>query len=674
MKRAIFLIIFILLLTSLASAEIIFKEQPKELYSLGEIIRVPSKVATLNGIENFLSIKLICNGLESEIHKQYLSIPAGAEQDINAAIPLTPNFIGRTYGTCSIKASVGAEYILSNEFEISNTINIESTLNKEEFLPEESIVIEGTAIKGNGENVQGFIDVIIGGEEGITVSDTVKNGYFFLNTSLPKETAAGKYLVQLEIYEKDGTGNKSNQGLLNQNIQINQVPTNLEIVFDEKEVIPGEDLKVKAVLHDQSGEKIESDVTMTLKNEKGKILEQKDLSTDEFLDYPIIYNQAPVKWEIIAESDELIVEENFNISENELAEVDIINKTVIITNKGNVPYNETVVIKVGNTTLDFDTYIEVDEIKKYSLTAPNGEYEVEIRAGEDKKTKSVLLTGSAINVKEIEGGILKVVRFPFVWIFILLILGFMLFMIFKKGYRKTFIGYITKRKAKKTEEVLPLKPIHKTLVNSKNPAILSLSIKGHKQNISLICLKIKNEKEIENNEIAKEVLEKITNLAEEHKAATYQNQNNIMFMWVPLKTKTFKNQKKAIEIAQEAKEILDKYNKLAKKRIDYGISVNYGTIITKPEKDGLKFMSMGTLITEARKLAILSTGEVYLSQKMHEQTLSDVKSNKVEKKGHAMYTVKEIKKKSLETKKFIHNFIEKLEKENKAKSKKKLGK
>ena len=251
----------------------------------------------------------------------------------------------------------------------------------------------------------------------------------------------------------------------------------------------------------------------------------------------------------------------------------------------------------------------------------------------------------------------------------------MLVLIFKKGYRKTFIGYITKRKAKKVEKDFPLKTSTSSLITPNNPAILSLSIKGGKQDVSLICLKIKNEKDLEKNDIAKEVLQKITNLAEEHKAVTYQNQNNIIFMWVPIKTKTFKNQQIALEVSQNTKEILDKYNRLAKRRIDYGMSLNYGTIIAKPEKGGLKFMSTGSLITEARKLAILSEGDVYLSEKMHEQSMVNIKSQKHEKKGHTIYTIKEIRKKSADTKKFIHNFVDKLEKENKeAREKKESGK
>ena len=668
MKRIIFLLVFVILLTSLASADIIIKEQPKDIYSLGEIVRLPIKIATLSGIEDFLSMRLICNGAETEIHKQYLSISPGGEQEINAAIPLTPQHIGRTYGTCVVKTSIGTEYALSKEFQISNNIFIELEEEKTEFAPEESIIIEGTAVKENGQNVQGFVNLEIGEN---LVSDTVKNGYFFLNTSLPKDTKAGQYLTKLNVYEKDGNGNISNQGFLDYKILITQVPTSLEIIFEKSEVIPGEDFRAKAVLHDQTGDKIESTAVLTLKNERGKILNQVDVATDECLEYPIAYNQPPVEWKIIAESSGLVTEEKFDIGEKETADIRIINSTVIITNKGNVPYNETVVIKIGNSTVDFEIYLEVDEIKKYTLNAPDGEYNIEIRSKESKITGNAILTGSAIGIEEV-GGFFGFIKFPLVWVFLLLILGFMLFMIFKKGYRKAFIGYITRRNIKKTVgDNLPITRKISPLISSNNPAELSLSIRGEKQEVSLICLKIKNEEELEKNDMAKEVLQKITNLAEEHKAVTYQNQNNVIFMWVPIKTRTFKNQKKAIEIAQEAKEILDGYNKLAKKRIDYGISLNYGTIIAKSEKEGLKFMSMGSLVTEARKLALLSEGEVYLSEKMHEKTISDVKADKHEKKGNTVYTVKEMRKKSVETKKFIHNFIEKLEKENKEATEKK---
>lgn len=663
MKRLIFLLTFAILITSLVSAEIIIQEQPKDLYSLGEVIHVPTKIFTAAGVEDFFSMKLICNGVETEIHKQYISLSAGEEIQINSAIPLSTQYIQRSSGICVIKAQLNEQYIITDEFSISNRVNIELETDETEVFPEESIIIEGIAKKENGENVNGFIELAITGAD-ITTRDTVKEGYFFINQTLPKDIAAGQYLTQLKIYETDKKGDISNTGFVDYNILIRQVPTSLEIVFED-EAKPGTDLKVKAILHDQTGEKIESDVEITIKNQNDKVLLQEDIATDEYIEYPIEYNQKPVEWKVIAKSNEIETEEVFNITEKEWAGIDIANKTVIITNKGNVPYNESVVIKIGNETIEIQAYIEVDEEQRYSLSAPEGEYEVEVRSKDEKLSKTIMLTGNTVRVNKMSSGILGSIKLSLIWMFIIGILGFMVYIVHKKGYKKAFIGYIQKRRAKKTGENLN-KEIQKDHI-SKNKAELSLSIKGEKQDISLVCLKLKNQKEVINNVIVQEEITRITRLAEHKKAVVYKNQDNIFFLFVPIKTKTFKNQTTAAKIAQETKIILDKYNKMAKQKIDFGLSLNYGTIVAKDEKSSLKFMSMGTLITSAKKLANLSTGEIYLTKNINDKLLTDARTEKHHKDGTEVFTIKEMRDKGENNKKFINNFVKKLEDQNKSK-------
>jgi hypothetical protein len=648
-------------MTSLVSADIIIKEQPRELYNLGEIVHVPTKIFTSSGVENFFLMKLICNGVESEIHRQYISLAAGAEMEINSAIPLTTQFIGRSNGLCTIKAIIGDIYVLTNEFRISNWIDVKIETEKTEFKPKESLIVEGTAKKENGENVNGFIDLLMPGTD-IEAKDTIQNGYFLVNLTLPKDIAAGQYLTQLNIYEKDAQGNISNTGFVDYNVLIVQVPTSLEIVFGDSKVIPGEDLNVKGVLHDQTGEKIESDVTLSLINEDGKIMEQKDLASDEYLEYPIEYNQAPLEWEVIAVAGELETNEVFNISEKEYAEIDLINKTVIITNKGNVPYNETVIVRIGEEIVNFDSYVGVNEVKKYSLSAPEGEYIVQIEAGKNKFNQTVMLTGNAIRIKEIGPGILQSVRYPFVWIFIIGILGFMTYIVYKKGYQRAFIGYIQKRRAKKVEAKVDQAMTDNT--SSRNKAELSLSIKGDKQDISLICLKLKNKKDTINNESIQNKIAELIKIAEQEKAVTYNNQENLFFLFVPVKTKTFKNQATAAKVARELKASIEKYNKMAKEKINFGLSLNYGTIVAKEEKDSLKFMSMGTLITSAKKLAGLSEGEVYLTKDMNEKLLTEAKTEKHQKNGVEVFMIKEMRVKGEHNKKFLNDFVKKLEKKD----------
>lgn len=677
MKRALILVLISIFLISSISAELILTEQPNDLYNLGQVIRVPAKVATTEGIDEFFSMKLICNGIETEVHKQYIFLLPGEEQTISTAIPLRTDFIGRSTGTCTIKAILGENYILTNEFTISDLILITLESNKGTYSPEESLIIEGTAIKENQENVQGFIELklLLAGEEILTAKDTVKNGYIYLNKTLPKDIKAGEYLAQIDVYETEGgVENKSNQGFISFATQIHQVPTSLEIIFEENPVIPGESLMIKGVLHDQTGVGIESDVTITLRNNKGKILEKKDLPTDEFLEYEIPYNEPASRWSVGIESNDIIVEEEFNISINEEAEIKIVNKTVIITNVGNVPYNDTALVKIGNTTVNLDVVLPIEGETQYALSAPEGEYEIEVRSGEEKISETVALTGHSIAVDEVKRNVLTRILSPFVWIFIIGILGFMAYMLYKKGYKKTFFGYVTKVKEKikrKKSDAVPTKK--DSLISPKSPAQLSLSIKGEKQDVSLICLRIKNEKQLLKNESVKEKLNEIVHAAEENKAVTYENQNNIFLIYSPSKTKTFKNQKTAVETAEKIKASLDKYNKLAKDKINYGISLNYGTIVAKPEKDSFKFMSMGTLITTAKKLASISDAEVLLSEKINEKVMADVKTEKHQRHNTPVYTVKEIRtrKDSKENKKFIHNFIKKLEDENKAKEKSK---
>jgi len=674
MKRALILIAFLLLFTSIVSAELILTEQPNELYNLGGVIRIPAKVATTEGVDAFFTMKLICNGIETEVHKQYIFLLAGEEQTISTAIPLRTDFIGRSTGTCLLKAMLGDNYILTDEFTISDVITIDAALEKEFYKPKDSMIIEGNAVKENGENAKGFIDVkmLLAGEEIHSISNTVKNGYVFVNSTLPKDLKAGEYLIQTEVYEKESNGNKSNKGFASYTMIVQQVPTSLELIFEEKPVNPGTKLQVTPVLHDQTGVAIEEvDALVTLRNQKGKILEKKDLKTSETYSYDILYNEPPANWSIEVESKEIITEEEFNISVNEAVDVKIVNKTVIITNIGNVPYNDTALVKIGNTTVNLNVALPVDGETSYSLSAPEGEYEIEVRAGNEKLSETVSLTGNVISVKEVENSALTRILGPFIWIVIIGILGFMAYFMYKRGYKKTFFGYVTKVKDKiKNRAGKSTKPA--SLISPKNPAILSLSIKGEKQDVSLICLKVKNEKDLMKNDSVKEKLNDMVSLAEENKAVTYENQNNIFFIWAPAKTKTFKNQKTAVEVAQKIKDSLDKYNKLAKNKINFGMSLNYGTIVGKQDKEAFKFMSMGTLITTAKKLSTISNGEVYLSEKINEKVMADVKTEKHHKQNVPVYTIKEIRRKKddKENKKFIHNFIKKLEDENKTKKSK----
>jgi len=662
MKRELILGVFIILLTSFISAEIIINQQPNEVYNLGDTISIPVTIKAQSDISGSFQMNLLCNGRDINFYKNGIKLFYGEEEKLTPSLVLSKDIIGEVIGTCKIKSSlIGQEPQLTNEFKISDLITIEIKSEVNEFNPGESIYLEGYTTKENNKDVSGFIALKIitpDGEE-INHLETINNGFFSANISLQEDAKAGEYNIQLNAYERNFLGETINKGVMDYTVFVIQIPTSLEIVFDTQDVEPGTNLKVKAVLHDQTGEKIVSDSTITIKNENNLILEQTQKQTDEFLEFPILYNQPPAEWTVTVESNKLTNEATFQIIEKKEVKVEIINKTLIITNVGNIFYNDSILVKIENESLSVDVALEIDKIQKYILNAPDGKYSVEILAdGESYISENVMLTGKSIDIKKAKQGVITLVRYPFVWIFIIGIFAFVSFMILKKGYKRSFFGYIHPKR-KQERKLVPLRK--KSLINTTSRAELSLSLQGDKQNTTVVCLKIKNLKDIEKKKgNVEETLQKIVNVAEDYKAAVYENQNNIFFILAPIKTRTFKNEKPAIELAQKIIETLNHHNKLFKHKIDFGISLNNGSIVAKKEGDAIKFMSMGTLITTAKKIATFSDQKIHLSEKIKEKLMSGIKTEKHKKDNVTFYTITEIKNKD-EHKKFIRSFLDRME-------------
>ena len=653
------LLISTLFLFPLISAKIIVSQQPGEIYNLGDVISIPVKIVASGNTLGSLNIDLMCEEEKVNYKIGMPSLSSGEEYATDVYIPLTKKEIGELKGTCKVSIYLKGDSALTNEFRISDLILLKTDFQALEFNPGENLLIEGQATKENGDPADGFIELSIVDGNTLILGDTktINNGSFSINTSLPEGIKAGALLLKLNAYEIDFEGTITNKGFLNQNIRINQIPTSLEIVFESKEIEPGTFLRVKAVLYDQTGEKIPSTSTIIIKNKNDKIMEQTEIATDEFFEFPILYNETPSRWKVISESNKLTRESFFTILEKESIDIRILNNTLIITNTGNVPYNKTALIKIGDEILNIDIYLKIDESQKYIITAPEGKYNVKITAGENVVSEEAALTGKTIDVKKAPGTVGSLVKYPFVWIFMILILGFVVFIMFKKGYQKTFIGY-TKSKKDKGRFV----PLAKgSLVNSRNKAELSLSIKGDKQNVSIIALNIKNLKEIQAKKgNTEETLQKIVDFAEENKAVTYESHNTLFFILAPTRTRTFKNEEKALEIAHKIKEILTNSNKMFKQRINFGISLNYGAIVAKQDQDSFKFMSLGILMNATKKISSLADEDILLSEKMNDMLGSHVRTTKQEKSGINVYSIKEIRNVE-EHKEFIRNFLNRIE-------------
>jgi len=668
MKNILLSIGFLVLLVSFVSPSIIINQQPNDLYNIGDVVNLPVKITAIQDTSSFFQIYLICSGIQTEVYREYVVLATGEEKIIDSHVPLIKSFVGSP-GNCLIKTALGSEYTLTNEFKISDKIFIELSTEQKDLVPGETFILGGSANKENGNSVDGFIEANLTIEEAV-ISGIVDNGFFHVEYVLPEKSRAGQHLVRLEIYEKDSLGDKTSKGFLDFSFKVLQVPTSLEIISESSEVKPGENFKARVILYDQTGEKIESNSTVFLEDADGSLREQFNVLTNELFEIPVLYNEKPSTWKLTAESSGFTTDLEFVIPENLEIKTEIFNKTLLITNVGNVPYCKPVTVKIGDNPVNVDVCLKVDESQKYVLSAPDGNYRVEILTGEGSPiTGMVSLTGKNVGVEKASP--VGFIKYTIVWIFIIFVLGFVAFLILKKGYKRSFFGYAPRSFNKQSRlAVADLTYTSKkdSLIDARNRAELSLSIKGDKQSATVVCLNMKNYHEIVSSKLKdgspKQILQRAVNMSESVKASVYENQSNIFFMFIPSLTRTFKNEKTAVDLANKIKQELNNYNRLAKLKINFGISVDYGDLVVKPGTNVVFFMSLGPLITNAKKIAFSSDGEIVLSEKMREKLGAQVKTKKyLNEKPY--YKLEDIKSEKEDNQKFITGFLKRMRDEQK---------
>jgi hypothetical protein len=676
MGKIIMFLVLGIFLTSFASAEIIMNIQPNQVYNLGETISIPVTIKSLTEVSNVFDMNLICSGNEINFYKNGVALSAGQEKRMDTSLILSNSMIGESKGKCVIKAILGDQYVLTNEFTISDLINVNVNIKNPAINPGESITIDGSAIKESNNQVNGFIQINIypknyniDTQPIVSQLETINNGFFKSNITTPEDLAAKNYTIAFHAYEKDPSGEITNQGGQSTEFSVNQVPKNLEIIIENPEVEPGTSLKAHAILHDQTGQNIETSVTIKIKDSKDKLKDKIDTTTNETFEFPVLYNEAPQQYKISATSLGLDSETTFNIKEKSNIQVQIVNRTLIIKNTGNVQYcNKTILIKIGNQTLNLDPCLDINKEEKYTLSAPDGNYDVEIITDEKDYKESVMLTGKAIDIQEATAGVVSLTRHPLIWVFVFAILGFVSFNIYKKGFKRSFIGYIHKRKMSSGPSLHPAITIEKARYTSKNQlfpvneAELCLSIQGEKQTVSMVGLKIKNYRDIKDNlEGVKETFGYISQVAKQYKAVVYENQENTFFIISPSMTKTFKNEMSALEMAQKIKELLIHHNRFFKQKLVFGISLSYGEIIAKQDRGHFEFMGLGDILSQVKKIAGLSNESVLLGEKIKEKFGVEIKTEKSVKDGTPVYTLMEIKDRD-KNDKFIKSFLQRNQK------------
>lgn len=613
----------ILLLAYSASAGVSFTNQPNSVYSINDLLKV---IISTTGTGD-LQVNLVCdsgskviflpssinNSQESKVYSRYL---------INS-------YLDGIKGNCILEANFNSEKSSSYPFKISDSIETIVNINPTSVKPGENINIKGTAVKENSQNLEGFVELKIDAA-GIDVVNSVKAGEIEANLSLPENLKAGEYKLEIITYDEfqDEIANYDKKEII---LNLIQEPKKIDIAADKQSIVPGESIKIKPTIYDQANEEVQGDIKLEIIDADGRVYFSKLLKTgEEELKLP--ENASIGYWKIQASYLGLTSQRLLYVEALQKAKFEVINDTLIITNVGNSVYRKSVQIAIGNEVEIKELELKAGEIKRFKLLAPDGNYKVSVSDGQEALTQNDMsLTGNVIGIADINKQISLFNKYPIVWLFLIVVFGLFILMMTERVVKRKFYGFASDKKEnkaveKKQEAKISVKDF--SITQDVRRAEHSLVMNGKKEEASVVVVKIKNP-EVMKNSLAKENIEKAVEKINRGKGSLYRTGENIMGIFTPSLTKTFKNDLLAVKTASEIASHLNEHNKKFKDKIEFGIGIHSGDIAANVEKGKLKFTALGNTLSLAKKVADTAKNEVLLSNDSNKKVMSEVKTEKL---------------------------------------------
>ncbi len=633
LKRVVMFLLFTIALSSIVSAELIIS-QPESFYNFGDSLDITVKIVPQKDTRDFFTASLVCSGQEIELYKSPFKLSAGEQKEVLISIVLDKFIVANGGGKCNINAKFADQTAASQSFELVKDVTVSVILPNVLYAPAEEIKVEGEAKKTNSQSLEGFVELKVP-QLDISLISPVTNGKFTFNFTTPSNTKSGTYPVEIKAYEKDVFSEIINEGTTTTSIRIRQIPKDLDIALSSQTVSPNEELKFTPVITDQSGDKVDAEVTVTVYYPDNTVFRKNIVRSDISSSIPIESNYTPGSWRIEATSLDLKKTKEFSVNEYRNLSFDLENNTLTIQNIGNVLFKGPVEIKIGGISEIKDITLNVGEAKKFRLLAPDGNYDIQVGFGSDNNMLgSTFLTGKAISVDDSFGSSAASNILIIIWLIVILIIAVIAIVLYRKISRKTYIGKIPSTSS--TSAFNPgssTSPPKTALMPTSSPQTNNIIDKGEKQESAIIALKIKNLEQLKPVQEALNTIETALYKAKEYGGKVYTEGDFRLIVLAPMLTKEADNSQKAIDVATKVERNIKEYNAKSLKKIDYGIGINNGNLIVENKEGKFRFVSADNSIISAKNIAQFSNNDILISETIHRKTTGKTRANKLSDKN-----------------------------------------
>ena len=348
---------------------------------LGDSLRITGGVKRLDGtpVDGIVIFNIKKNGIvylveSSEVKRGDVSystslilLPAG---DYIVDVDVSDNF-GNKFSSKNLL-----------KFKVYNDLSIISDLDKSVYLPGDILNLKVDIIKNVGGNLTKMItNVEINGEK---YNESVSN--FGISYTIPKDIKSYNHIIAIET--KDNVGNVGKTTIP---YYIEPVPTKIDLNISKEEFNPDEEVSSVITVFDQADDLLNGDFNLKLYKGDKIILEQNG-KINEVLKFSIDKFAEPGKRIINVESLGLKIKKEININAVEAIDVSLEGQNLILYNKGNVIYDDDLVIKADDKEVSKKLYLSIDRSISIDLANYFGE----------GNYSSVIIENTKTELKDIE--------------------------------------------------------------------------------------------------------------------------------------------------------------------------------------------------------------------------------------------------------------------------------
>jgi hypothetical protein len=631
-----------LLMTSFASAEIMIS-QPKDTYNLEEQFNTTITLIPAVDAYDFMTSSIVCGNSSVEIFKNLYKLNASEQKTIKMALELGNFLIGDMQGTCFVRANYAGEEKDGVTFDVSSAIKVDLSVAGIIFNPGDKVKVSGNAIKNNNQPLEGFAGIRVYGLNFSTLVP-VKAGKYETEFTLGDSAPAGAYEIVIDAYEKNSAGEKTNEGSATNSFRISHVVRKIEIALNSQSVKPRDEMTYTILIYDQANSNVEGEASVTISSPDGSFASKKIARANEINSFKPESNTMPGYWIIDAMHNGFEAEKQVYVEELREVSFSLANKTLIVTNTGNVPYAGPIEVTIGDKKEVDDVSLGIGETTKFRLSAPNGEYQISALGGENSQALgTALLTGRAIGISgEVSLSGLFSGVYLWIWIIIVAVLAAVVIYYYRKSrkFHSFNSAYSTPAMTMTSSSTsqMPSSAAASSAISSGGFALrrtsdvtnsASVLDEGERQECSIITLKLKNLRVLESKgSEGLAVIDRALTKAKGYGAKIYTSDAYRLIVFCPKITKEKDNSIRALSAAKDIADMLNEYNKVHAPKIEFGIGANLGEMIVEAKDGGFKFIPLGNVTNMAKRISESSDSSVLMSESVHTRTLSSAKGEK----------------------------------------------